>query len=283
MSGAQSYVHRVGEVAKKECIDIFSKWTTLNEGNHELALLRQEKDQTLARELYEYLREDFEKNPPCKTQTIFYTGGYVIKDTSGMHIEERLGADGHLTNQFDLVKDPLGFGIDVGMYFTPWNNSIRIGPFVSFGILHLPVYQTFPNGSFLGTTTNWMAMLGAKAGTMVTTDLFLYGLVGLSLINEDVKIMLGGPLTSQNNTVPGISLGFGAEYQPANWQLFGHPLAVFGEYSHTWSQTVTVNAPAASPLSNYSFRREDDTFKLGFHVYLSAPTSTPPTRGLITK
>jgi len=220
-------------------------------------------------------------NNPWDNDSHINNGNRFVADGVSLRIDRELSSirlasisayrSDHLTNQFDLVKDPLGFGIDGGIYFSPWDNAIRLGPYASFALLHLPVYQTFPSGSFLGTTTNWMATLGMKAGAMVTPDWFVYGLTGLSLINEDVKIMLGGPQTSQNKTVPGFSLGLGAEYQPTNWHFLGHPLAVFGEYSHTWSQTVNVSAPAASPIPSGAARTSSKS---------PPPTSAPDTSSL---
>jgi hypothetical protein len=88
---------------------------------------------------------------------------------------------------------------------------------------------------------------------------------------------------SSNATTPGFTLGLGGEYQPSSWRLFGSPVSVFMQYQHTRWNAANFNAPPSSPAFNYAFKREDDTIRLGFNVYLSAPTPPPPTRGLITK
>ena len=248
------------------CLSPQQKANDLNSGNRLLAALKFERDPSLARELSQLLY-DIRSKPPCNPLVIPYTGGFALKDWTHEHIEERLGADGHLTNQFDVVKDPAGGGVDFGVYF-PWTSTVRVGPYASIGFLNLPAYHNFSNGNYLGTTTHWMAQIGGKAGVMITPSWFVYGLTALSLINEEVKIYLGGPVTSQNKTVPGVALGGGLEYTDTTWRLFGLQLGVYGEYNHTWSDTARVNAPAASPTFNYKFRREDDTIKVGVHVYL---------------
>jgi hypothetical protein len=65
------------------------------------------------------------------------------------------------------------------------------------------------------------------------------------------------------------SAGLGGEYQPSSWQLFGKPVSVFAQYQHTWWSTANFNTPTSSPGFNYAFKRDDDTIKLGFNVYLS--------------
>ena len=59
-------------------------------------------------------------------------------------------------------------------------------------------------------------------------------------------------------------------------QGFSLPVSVFAEYQHTWWQDGQFNTPAASPLFNYTFRREDDVVKLGFTVSLTpSPVASP--------
>jgi hypothetical protein len=48
----------------------------------------------------------------------------------------------------------------------------------------------------------------------------------------------------------------------------GRLVSIFAEYEHTWWRDAQFNAPTASPLFNYNFRRQDDILKLGVNVAL---------------
>lgn len=54
-------------------------------------------------------------------------------------------------------------------------------------------------------------------------------------------------------------------------------MSLFAEYHHTWWQDANFNTPAAWPLFNYTFARQDDVVKVGFTVDLSpaAPPAGP--------
>jgi hypothetical protein len=125
---------------------------------------------------------------------------------------------------------------------------------------------TFPNGSFYGTEKNYILFAGFKAGVEVNP--LFYGLAGVSLMNQNLKINFGGPVTNVNTTVPGFTFGFGMEEKLAFLSL---PVSVFVEYQHTIWQDASLNRPAASPLFNYTFRRDDDTVKVGLNFYLTPP------------
>jgi len=228
------------------------------------------------------LAYDIKSKPPCDYKIIYYTGGYVKKDIGGSHIEERFGADGHLTDQFDLVKDPLGGGFDAGFYVSSAGGAFRYGPFVSVDFSNLTINQTFTNGSYLGTTSRWYATAGAKAGFVMSSGPFIYALAGVGAHNMDMHINFGGPISSQNATVPGGVLGAGVEFQPTMLQKFALPVSLYLQYQHAWWAAAQFNAPPASPLFNYSFRRDDDAVLLGFHVQLGSVANPVPAT-LITK
>jgi opacity protein-like surface antigen len=143
-----------------------------------------------------------------------------------------------------------------------------VGAFVRYdaGVGDQNNVVTFPNGSFYGTETNGTATLGAKFGVAVNP--LFYGLAGVSFMNQNLKINFGGPVTNVNTTVPGFTFGFGIEEKLAFLSL---PVSVFVEYQHTIWQNATLNQPAASPLFNYTFRRDDDTVKVGLNFYLTPP------------
>ncbi len=176
---------------------------------------------------------------------------------------------------FHDIDDPPGVGFVATYLFAPWNNALRVGPFASFDVLRQTVNHNFAGGQFLGTTTHWFATTGVKAGAAIRPDLFIYGLTGVSWLNEDLKVNFA-TASSSNVTVPGATLGFGGEYRPASWQIAGHPVTLFAQYQHTWWSTANFNAPASSPGFNYAFHREDDTVKLGVNFYFGAASPAQP-------
>jgi hypothetical protein len=66
------------------------------------------------------------------------------------------------------------------------------------------------------------------------------------------------------------------EYRPSGWAIAGVPLSVFAQYQHTWYADAIFNTPASSPAFNYTFRREDDTVKLGVNLYFNPPPPAEP-------
>ncbi len=175
--------------------------------------------------------------------------------------------------EFHTHGDPPGIGFVATYLFAPGSGALRVGPFASFDILRQTVNHDFAGGRFLGTTTHWFATTGLKAGAVVRPDLFIYGLTGASWLNEDLNVNFA-TASSSNVTIPGVTVGLGAEYRPSSWQVAGHPVTLFAQYQHTWWSTANFNAPASSPGFNYAFRREDDTLKLGVNFYFAA---APPT------
>jgi hypothetical protein len=198
--------------------------------------------------------------------TAFSLGVYLISINRGdQKSTETFAATGAVNNTFYNIGDPLGAGIVASYLFAPWANNIRIGPFTSFDLLHQTINQTFPNGFFLGSTTHWIFTAGIKAGIVATPSLFIYGLAGASWLNESLNINFA-TASSKNTTTPGFTAGLSVEYMPSVLQRFGLPVSIFVQYQHTWWQDATFNTPASSPLFNYTFRREDDTVKVGVNV-----------------
>jgi hypothetical protein len=223
--------------------------------------------------------------PPRVYDENTYIGSYfsllMLKPTGWQQITERDKISGLITNQFFDSNDPLGFGLAAGYNFAPWNNNIVVGPFASIDWYKLSVNHTFSGGTFLGTTSHWVATAGVKAGVVTAQHLYIYGLAGAAWLNQDLNVNFA-TAASQNTTAPGFTLGLGGEYHPTSWSLFGKPVSVFAQYQHTWWSTANFNTPTSSPGFNYAFKREDDTIKLGLNIYLSAPTP-PPTRAIISK
>ena len=209
---------------------------------------------------------------PCPPQTAsstgLYLGGELVKNWGRVRATETSAATGAVTNQFTDSGDPLGGGIVAGWNFTPWNNNWVIGPYASFDWLRLTINHTFPTGFYLGTTTNWIANLGGKAGYMVAPDWQVYGLAGAAWLNESLNINFPAGFSTKTTTTPGFTLGFGTEYYPASWAVAGHPISLFAQYQHTWYADANFNTPTpASPAFNYAFRRDDDMVKIGAVVH----------------
>jgi hypothetical protein len=206
-----------------------------------------------------------------------YLGGELAKNTARVRSTESLATTDVITNQFTDSGDPLGIGIVGGYNFRPWNNNIVVGPFASFDYLRQTVNHNFAGGQFLGTTTNWFVNAGVKAGFVTTPGVYFYGLAAAAFLNHDLNVNFATSASS-NVTTPGFTLGLGGEYQPASWQLSGHPVSLFAQYQHTWWNDANFNRPASSPAFNYAFRREDDTVKLGvnFHFGATAPPQAAP-------
>jgi opacity protein-like surface antigen len=209
--------------------------------------------------------------PPPQTALSngLYLGGELAKNWGRVRSTETLAATGDVTNQFTDSGDPIGGGIVAGYNFAPWNNNWIISPFASFDWLRLTINHTFPGGTYLGTTTNWIANLGAKAGYMVAPNWQVYGLAGAAWLNESLNINFPAGFSTKNTTTPGFTLGLGTEYHPSTWQVAGHPISLFAQYQHTWYANANFTTPTpASPLFNYAFSRQDDTIKFGVNVHL---------------
>ena len=117
---------------------------------------------------------------------------------------------------------------------------------------------------------------GVKIGPQLGAGVWLYGIAGVSVMNETLNINFIPVASSQSAWVAGGTVGVGGAFQPGFLQGFGHPVSVFAEYQHTWWQDANFNTPTASPFFNYNFRREDDVVKVGFTVDLGAPPPAPP-------
>lgn len=203
-------------------------------------------------------------------------GVELIAMSSHQEIVESLAANGTVTNQLRNRKSTLGAGVTGGYNFVPWNNNVRVGPFVSFALLDQTINRTFAGGSFIGSTTNWIAAMGVKAGIVNQGGVFVYGLAALSLLNQDLNINFGGPVTSENKTLPGLTVGVGGEYRPLFLQQWGRPVSLFAQYQHSWWEDAKLQRPAASPAFNYRYKRQDDVFKFGVNIYFGGLTPPPP-------
>lgn len=200
-----------------------------------------------------------------------------MKNWGWVRSTERLAATDIVTDQFSDRADPVGGGFLIGYKFALWANSVIVSPFGSFDFIDAPVNHTFAGGSYLGTTAKFRGTFGVKAGPQVGAGVWLYGIAGVSVLNETLNINFTPVSRSQSAWVAGGTVGVGGAWQPAFLHGYGHPISLFAEYQHTSWQDANFNTPAASPSFNYPFARQDDVVKFGFAVDLSS--AAPPPAG----
>jgi hypothetical protein len=262
-------LNNAGFVSKRELSDIAASNGPLSSGDRARLKLS-----NLEHDLLRYIRE-LEHYPTCPPGSVypqigFFIGGHFIKLTGDVKSTERLDATGQVTNQFSDSKDPVGGGLIVGAKFTPWSNNVVLAPFASFDFLHAAVNHTFAGGSFLGSTANFIGTAGVKVGPQFQS-FWAYGIAGVSVLNETLNVNFLPVTSSTDANVPGATIGAGFAYKLPNLPN----VSLFAEYQHTWWRDGKFNTPAASPLFNYTFARQDDVAKLGFTVSLGAPPLPP--------
>lgn len=253
--------------------------------SHGLTKIADDLKRVLDKHFYYY---DGRCNPPGAYNsdwTALSLGTYLIGLNRATQVTTERSRITDNTKEFRTHGDPPGIGFAATYLFAPGTGALRVGPFASFDILRQTVNHDFAGGQFLGTTTHWFATAGLKAGAVVRPDLFIYGLTGASWLNENLNVNFA-TASSSNVTIPGVTLGLGAEYRPLSWQVGGHPVTLFAQYQHTWWSTANFDAPASSPGFNYAFRREDDTLKLGVNFYFAAAppaAAAYPVKALVSK
>jgi hypothetical protein len=212
-------------------------------------------------------------------------GFETLENFGRVRTRETFAVTGQTTFESTDSGDPLGIGVIVGYTFAPSSNALLVSPFLSMDFLNQTINHNFAGGTFFGTATHWIGTFGAKVGAAPTSNLFVYGLFGGSVLNEDLNINFGGPVTSQNVTVPGFTSGFGAAFKPSLLQGFGMPVSVFAQYQHTWWADANLSRPAASPFFNYNFRRQDDTLRFGVNLQFGAalPSQSSPSPAMPVK
>jgi opacity protein-like surface antigen len=197
--------------------------------------------------------------------TGFYIGGFVAGNFNTLGQTETLKATDDVTNRFSDSSSAVGGGFNAGFLFSPWNNNILVGPSASVDFLRQDTNHNFPGNVFLGQTTNVIGTVNGQIGVAARPGLFVYGELGLAFANLDHRLNFSGPVTSVNQTVPGLNLGIGAAFQPPDWQIAGNPVAVFAQYNHIYLQDATFNNPG-SPGFTYLNQNGIDEFKFGVQI-----------------
>jgi hypothetical protein len=193
-----------------------------------------------------------------------YFGTNVVWDRGTSRITERFADSGMFSNAFTNSSGSPGGGIRIGYNFAPAPGGFATGVFLDADALSENIYQTFPGGGYLGTTIDFDGTAGVKAGFIVAPSflpkpVWLYGIGGVSVKDETLKIYLGGPVSTSNQIVVGGTVGFGAEFQPVTEA----PLTIRTEYRHTFWDDAKFNTPSASPAFNYGYRDGSDSYLIG--------------------
>lgn len=199
--------------------------------------------------------------------TGFYIGGFVAGNFNTLGQTETFKATDDVTNRFSDSSNAVGGGVNAGFLFSPWNNNILVGPSASVDFLRQDTNHNFPGNVFLGQTTNVIGKVNGQIGVAARPGLFVYGELGLAFANLDHRLNFSGPVTSVNQTVPGLNLGIGAAFQPPDWQIAGNPVAVFAQYNHIYLQDATFNNPG-SPRFTYLNQNGIDEFKIGIQLFV---------------
>ena len=198
-----------------------------------------------------------------------YLGGELMKNWGRVRTMETSAATGAITNQFSDSGDPFFGGINVGYDWQPWRAPIVIGAVLDADLGSADVRHNFGGGTFIGSSVIFTASAQLRAGVLVMPDLLLYAHTGVAVADQRLQINFGGPVTNQTQFTPGYALGAGIE-----WRLPGKPipgvalpLSLFASYEHTWWGDASLHAPAASPLFNYTWSREQDTVTIGVRIH----------------
>jgi len=194
---------------------------------------------------------------------------YLTKLYGCMRYTETTAAGGVTTSQNSACHDPVGGGFSIGYPIRPWKNSFQLMPFAALEFPNTTVNYVFPNGFYLGTRSNWQATLGVKAGPWINPTTWLYGVGGISFLNEKMTLNFAAGQSSSTTTVPGGTVGLGILIRPQWLQQTTHmPIDLFAEVDWTFWEDGKYGTPAVSPAFNYAFRRTDTMFKAGVSLAL---------------
>jgi hypothetical protein len=182
-------------------------------------------------------------------------------------------ATGETTDRDTVLGIPgVGAGLTAGYataVATPVGRMVA-DAFLSFNYLGYKIEQPLGGSSFLAAKSNYQATAGLKFGPPVGSNSWVYGIAGISLLNETLQVANFVPeVSSKTTTVPGLTVGLGGAAQLPNVQLFGHSVALSLEYKHSFWQTARYVGPPSWGMFNFNFRRDDDALELGVTVYFN--------------
>ncbi len=220
--------------------------------------------------------------PTGETKLAMWRGGFVgaqvVGSWSDVHTTEFSRLTGLETNSFTDDGHGFGGGINGGYNWAPWNDDVIVGVVFDANFLNDRAPHVFAGGTFITSTVDFTASAQARVGRLVTPTTLLYVQTGVSVANQRLQINFGGEPTDESQLTPGYTAGFGGEFMlpgilPSNMTLFAN-------YQHTWWGAAELDAPAASPLSNFTWSRQSDVIEAGLRFRFD---SAPPAVPLLTK
>ncbi len=174
-----------------------------------------------------------------------------------------------VTNRFSDSSQAIGFGFSGGYLIAPWSTNILVGASASLGVLNQDTSHTFPGGFFLGQTSGVIGSLNAQLGFVGAPGFLIYGEAGPAFAKLDQKLNFSGPVTSVDKWATGVNVGIGAAYQPPDWQVAGHPVAIFGQINRIILTDTTFDNPG-SPGFTYRNHNDITEVKLGVRIPLTS-------------
>lgn len=208
-------------------------------------------------------------NAPVVFQPIeAFSGGFVglqfVYSRSRTRTEEFLAASDIRTNAFDDSGSGAAGGFNAGYNWVMANRWL-IGVMVEANALADRVRHVFAGGTYLGSTMDFSASAQLRAGVLAAPNVLLYAQAGPAVASQKQEINFGGPITEQSKFTGGAVAGVGAEVALPTSAFRS---SLFVDYQHSWWNRTGVNAPAASPLFNYSWKRDSDAVSAGFRLRL---------------
>jgi hypothetical protein len=221
--------------------------------------------------------------PETVQRSRFFVGAEGVANYNSLVILEKDADNGAPTNGFGVSSRGGGGGVIVGFntdilpraFLLPnYPSAQRPGttalPFetvervvFSFDFFDQKTNHVFPANpqTFIGATSNYMVTGEMQWGVNVVPGVQVYGIGGVTILNQDLNINLGGGATSENKTLVGPTYGAGLGYQ-----IPGSAVTSFVQWEQTPFATKTLTRPAASPGFTYDFTNTSNRIKAGILV-----------------
>jgi opacity protein-like surface antigen len=213
----------------------------------------------------------------------FFVGAEGVANYNSLVILEKEADTGAPTNGFGESSRAGGGGVIVGFntdflsraflfpnYRLPQQPGGTAAPFTtvervvfSFDFFDQKTNHVFPANpqTFIGATSKYMVTGEMQFGVNVAPAVQIYGIGGVTILNQDLNINLGGLGTSENKTLVGPTYGAGLGYQ-----IPGSAVTSFVQWEQTPFATKTLTRPAASPAFTYDFTNTSNRIKAGILV-----------------
>jgi opacity protein-like surface antigen len=200
---------------------------------------------------------------------VHWSGWYVAVDGSEnfntLGQQERFKMNGAVTNDFSDSSQATGFGFGAGYLLQTGLPNIVVGASGSLDVLNQDVNHNFAGGFFLGQTTGVIGSVNALVGVAAAPNLLLYAEAGPAFASLTHKLNFSGVETSVDKWVAGLNLAIGAAYQPPDWQVGGHAVAIFGQINRIILPDTTFDNPG-SPGFIYSNHTNITKVEVGVRI-----------------